>query len=512
MPHLEIKHLTLQTKTGRKLIQDLTLTVGKKDKLAIIGEEGNGKSTLLKAIYCPLEIQDHIIQTGEVKTSGIIGYLEQFLNTKWLSQTVEEYFLKDTPTSEVQYEKYSLFYELEAIFSQIGFPKKYIEKPIPISFLSGGEKVKLQMAKILWNHPDILLLDEPTNDLDLATLEWLEEFIQTLDKPIVYISHDETLLEKTANCILHLEQIENKTKARFTYEQIGYLEYVTKRNLGIQKQNQIAAEEKRKQEKQQEKWNQIYQSVAYKQENITRQNPSKGRLLAKKMKTVKAQQKRLEKKELTKKAQVEEAIFVKFHNEETIYQQKVILDWKDKTLKIGDTILKENLSLQVIGTEKIGVIGKNGSGKTTLLQQVYQELKQRKELKVGYMPQDYAILLEEQKTPIDFLRKKGGSGEETDIRTYLASMKLIQKEVESPIKELSGGQRAKLLLLKLILDKNNVLLLDEPTRNLSPLSNPVIRKLLQDFSGTIISVSHDRKYLEEVCDHLYDLDKQKRIS
>ena len=147
-----------------------------------------------------------------------------------------------------------------------------------------------------------------------------------------------------------------------------------------------------------------------------------------------------------------------------------------------------------------------GAGKTTLIKHIYDILQQKNDIKLGYMPQDYEDLLDAEMSPIDLLTKNNKTKEfMTKARTYLGSLKFTPEEVTNKIKYLSGGQKAKLLLLKLILDEANVLILDEPTRNLSPLSNPVIRKLLQDFPGTIISVSHDRKYIEEVCDKIYEL-------
>lgn len=354
-----------------------------------------------------------------------------------------------------------------------------------------------------------MLLDEPTNDLDIETLEWLENFILSNDKPIIYISHDETLLERTANCILHLEQLENKTKSKWTYEHIGYASYVEKRRNLIDRQNQMAKNDEKEHQKQVDKMNRIYQSVEYKQETITRQNPGKGRLLAKKMKTVKALEKRLDEKELTKKIHPEEAIFGKFHNDEEIHSSKVILDYKQPELKIGDKVVKRDVEIKVIGNQKWCILGKNGSGKTTLMKEIYIALKDRSDIKVGYMPQNYDDELELDISPVDFLNVNRTKEKEQTARTYLASMKLTKEEMLHPISELSGGQKAKVFLVKLMMEENNVLLLDEPTRNLSPLSNPVIRNLLKEFTGAIISVSHDRKYIEEVCDHIYYFDKKE---
>ena len=161
--------------------------------------------------------------------------------------------------------------------------------------------------------------------------------------------------------------------------------------------------------------------------------------------------------------------------------------------------------LKIKGSEKICMIGANGAGKTTLLKKIAEELLNRNDIKAEYMPQTYEDLLDLDVTPVDYLDKTGDKEERTRIRTYLGSLKYTPDEMEHPIRELSGGQKAKVLLLRMSLSGANVLILDEPTRNFSPLSGPVIRKMLREFPGAVISISHDRKYIEEVCDKIYQL-------
>lgn len=503
---LEIKNLNIKTlKEGKEIITDLNLAINQNDKLAIIGEEGNGKSTLLKCIYDYNLIKDYATITGKIIKNNLnIGHLEQFLDSGWNAQTLEEYFVKDKPNLEINYDRYGELYKLDSIFNELGFENINFENKL-ISNLSGGEKVKVQIAKILLNSPDLLLLDEPTNDIDIETLEWLEDFIINSKIPIVFISHDEVLLEKTANGILHLERIENKTKAKYTIEHIGYKEYIEKRNYLIDRQYRISRHEQKEQEKQKERLNNIYNSVRHQLETISRQNPGGARLLKKKMKNVKAMEKRMSKQEITNVPDVEEKIFAKFHNQDEIHNSKVILDYNLNELKIGNKVLKTNIHIRIIGKEKVCIIGRNGTGKTTLIKKIYENMKYRKDIKIGYMPQNYdELLLDADVNCIDFLRISYSKEEETTIRTYLASMRFTVEETNSLVSNLSGGQKAKLFIIKLILQKANVLILDEPTRNLSPLSTPVIRELLKNFDGTIISISHDRKYIDEVCDRVIE--------
>ncbi len=184
---------------------------------------------------------------------------------------------------------------------------------------------------------------------------------------------------------------------------------------------------------------------------------------------------------------------------------KTVLDFGPAVLKTGDRVLAENVSLLVRGPEKICIIGRNGAGKTTLLREVADALLQREDIRAAYMPQAYEELLDTDATPVEFLTRKGGKEETTRIRQFLGSVRYTPEETAHPVSEMSGGQKAKLLFLKMVLEGSNVLILDEPTRNFSPLSNPVIRDVLRAFGGAIISVSHDRKYISEVCDRVYRL-------
>jgi len=183
------------------------------------------------------------------------------------------------------------------------------------------------------------------------------------------------------------------------------------------------------------------------------------------------------------------------------------LDFTLPLLEIGGETLSKDIRLYVKGAEHVCITGRNGAGKTTLLRKIAEDLLLRKDIRAAYMPQNYADLLDMEKTPVEFLTNDSGEKDViTRAKTYLGSMKYTPEEFEHKLAALSGGQKAKLFFLKMILDGKNVLILDEPTRNFSPLSNPVIRDVLRKFSGTIISVSHDRKYIEEVCDICYRLD------
>lgn len=509
---LQIRNLAITHKKDlRNLIEDFSFVLRPGDKTVLIGEEGNGKSTLLKLIHEEQLVEEYVTWSGEIIRNGVrTGYLAQEMGQEARNCQVYEYFAENP-----------LFYdwtpkELADLGRNFGFSLEFFYSDQQVATLSGGEKVKLQLARILMERPDVLLLDEPSNDIDLETLEWMETFICQTSLPVLYISHDEYLMERTANSVIHLEQTMRKTKPRWTVARVPYRTYMEERGHSLQRLEEQARSEKREYEKQQEKFRRIQQSVEYKQATITRQNPSGGRLLKKKMHAVKAQERRFEKQweERTEVPDTEDAIYLRLGRQIPMPKGKEVLDYELDQLTADGKLLAEKIHLRIRGPEKVCIIGKNGVGKTTLLKQIAQELLSRKDLHAAYMPQNYGDLLPGEKTPLDFLQTKGDKEELTRIRTWLGSMKFTAEEMEHPIRELSGGQKAKLFFMKMSLEESDVLILDEPTRNFSPMSNPVIRRILADYQGAILCVSHDRKFIEEVCTEVYELtrDGLKRCS
>ena len=184
---------------------------------------------------------------------------------------------------------------------------------------------------------------------------------------------------------------------------------------------------------------------------------------------------------------------------------KVVLDFGPEELIVGDRVLARGVKLKVVGPEKICILGPNGCGKSTLMDRIARTLLARRDIRCTYMPQRYGEGVSYGMRPEEFLAPDGDKASVTKARIYLGSMKYTTEEMSHPVSDLSGGQRAKLLLLKAILDESNVLLLDEPTLNFSPLSCPAVRSLLASFPGCIIAVSHDRRFIEAVTPTLYRL-------
>lgn len=503
---LQIKGLNLTHKKDlRVILEDFNLVLNDGDKAVIIGEEGNGKSTLMKWIYNPALVEDYIEASGErILGKERLGYLPQELPEEEKGKTVYEFFSEEdqfwnqTPK------------DLAMLAGKFKMPGDIFYESKKMRNLSGGEKIKVQLMRLFMQDATVLLLDEPSNDIDITTLELLEKLIQEWKHIVLFISHDETLIEHTANMVIHLEQIKRKTKSRYTVEKCTYPDYVKNRLHRMERQEQKAMSDRREKELRDEKYQKVYQSVQSALGNCSRQAPAVAKNLKDKMHTVKSMGRRFEKADenMTEMPEQEEAIFFKLGNKSaSIPAGKTVMEYHLPKLQTpdGERTLSEKIDLKIRGSEKICIVGANGAGKTTLLKKIAEELRNRTDVHTEYMPQNYEEQLNLDLTPVEYLAPSGDKKEQTKVRTYLGSLKYTTDEMEHSIRELSGGQKAKVLLLKMSLSGANVLVLDEPTRNFSPLSGPVIRKMLREFPGAIISISHDRRYVEEVCDKVYVL-------
>ncbi|MCD8336313.1 MAG: ATP-binding cassette domain-containing protein [Lachnospiraceae bacterium] len=501
---LQFKNVTItHRKDLRVILEDFHCVLHAGDKAVMIGEEGNGKSTLLKWMYEPTLLDGYAQYQGErVIPHERLAYLPQELSLSDASKTVYEFFSEKPCFWEKNPGELAKQAKLVGLTAEI----YYLDQQM--GCLSGGEKVKVQMLRLLLTDPAVLLLDEPSNDIDIETLQWMEELIAGWPNIVVFISHDEVLIEHTANMVIHLEQVYRKQKSRCTVVRMPWLSYTEERLHQFQKQRQLAVNDQREKRMRDEKYRRMEQQV---QNNLREtKNDHAGRLLKKKMHAVKSMEHRFEREnaKMVPMPVQEEAIFFKMGGKETkIPAGKTVLECEIPELFTtdGSWLLAKNVRLRIRGAERVVIVGKNGVGKTTLLRKIAEELLSRSDIRAGYMPQNYEELLPARMNVIRYLSETGEKEEQTRLRTYLGALKFTEDEMLHPLDELSGGQRAKVLLLKLSLSGANVLILDEPTRNFSPLSGPVIRTILREFPGAIISVSHDRKYIDEVCTKIYEL-------
>ena len=500
---MQVSHLTVSHKKDlRPLIEDLSFVLQKGDRCAIIGEEGNGKSTLLKLIACPEEAERYVEYTGQIHTGGaVLGYLRQELTEGEKAMPVYAYF-----TESPGYEAFSMG-ELAELARAVSLEMGLLFDDRPVGSLSGGEKVKLQLMRVMMARPDILLLDEPSGDLDLEALRWLEGFILSCGLPVLYVSHDEMLLEKTANMVIHLELVRRKTLPRATVQRVGYREYVERRLRSLTHQEQMARDEKAQFEAQQKRLRELKDKVNRTMDSLSRSEaPHTGKMLKRKMHAITSMGKRFEREQenMTQMPDVEEAIAMHFPPCGYPEGKRVEFALPELTTPSGEP-LSHDIRLVLSGLEKVCIVGKNGAGKTTLMREMWETLKDRKDIRVAYMPQNYFDLLPQEQTPVEFLVREGSRAEESEIRSFLGSIKYTPEEMDHGISELSGGQKGKLLFISMIRSGAQLLLLDEPTRNFSPLSGPVIRQMLRSFTGGIVSVSHDRRFIAEVAEKVYRL-------
>lgn len=489
-------------KDNKKIIENLNFSLDEGDKIAIIGKEGNGKSTLLKAIYNKELIKDFAEIDGKVfNKNEIIFYLPQDLNDDmFIDKSAKELLHNFIPYEMFDYNlyfKYLNYFDLDY---------DLIENNSNFSKLSGGEKIKLMLVIGMMKNPTLILLDEPSNDLDIFSKETLKNFINSMHTPILFISHDVNLLKNTANGIVHLEILPNGS-TRNTVEKIPYEEYVEKRDNLIYRQTKQAKKEKEEFDKQMEVFRMVKDKVQHRLRN-TKAAPV-GKNLKDKMRTIKSMEKRFDNKKssMTKIPILENEIKLNFSNEVGLYNKKEIIDLNIEKLEIQGNTLSKDISLNIKAKDKICIIGKNGSGKSTLLKLIVKNLEDAG-VKYFYMPQNYKEEIDLEISPIEFLSIKYDKDEFTKIGTSLGALGYDREEMLRPISTLSGGQICELYFTKMVLGDYDFLILDEPTRNLSPLSLNKIQRSLGQFNGGILAVSHDEEFIKLVFDQVYQLNEK----
>ncbi len=502
---LNVSRLTIRTtQDGFTLVDDLSFTLNAGESFAIIGSEGAGKSTLLQAIHrCPTP---HVDITGDIRSHGKTAYLEQDVLATWRHETLLDFFVKTTPDEIPPPEAFERLADMKRRLNEVGFPDASYDETRRLESYSGGEIVKLAVAKLLLSDADIFLLDEPTNDLDFETIVFLEDFIVSTDKAVLFISHDEALLEATATGIIHLRRIMKRTRAETAFLKCDYASYVERFESDLARQETLARKERAEHRKKVERFRRIYQKVEHRQNQAVR-DPETARLLKKKIKSLKSTEKRYEKEKegFIPIPEREEPVDLRFDPSLAFPKGKSVFELSLATLERGGKTLSKNIELSVKGPEKIAIIGKNGVGKTTLLHAVHEHLKTRPGIRAGLMMQHYEDLAPHASALTFLIGADADRQEEARVRKMMGALAFERNEMEQSPHDLSGGQKAKLCLLKMVLESNNVLLLDEPTRNLSPLSAPQIHRLLERFGGAIVCVTHDRRFIDNVFDTLYEL-------
>lgn len=396
---IKINHLTItQNKDLRDLVSDLNITIQDGEKVAIIGEEGNGKSTLLKSLMGE-KLADFSIR-GEIQSDlQSLAYIPQHLPEELKKRSLQDYFFLDPADLD-----YSILYRFA---EELHFDSSRFASDQEIGSLSGGEALKIQLIHEFAKPFEILFLDEPSNDLDIETVDWLKKQIHKTRQTVIFISHDEDFLSQTADTIIHLRVVKHRKEAETLIEHLDYDSYSDQRKANFVRQSQQAANDQRAYDKTMEKHRRVKQNV----ETALRatKDSTAGRLLAKKMKNVLSQEKRYEKaaQSMTQKPLEEEQIQLFFSDIEPLAASKVLVRLENETLSIGQRILSQGLQLTVRGQDKIGIIGPNGVGKSTLLAKFQQLLSGKREISLCFMPQDYQETLQLDLSPVEFLSQTG---------------------------------------------------------------------------------------------------------
>ena len=504
------------------ILENVNFTVNEYDKIGIIGVNGTGKTTLFKIIS-----GIYGYDSGDIYTSKDceIGYLEQNTNFHSENTILEEVlevfkdviemekYLRDlehkiseesSNTNSTTLEKlmneysnkleafsdmngYGYKSEAKGVLKGLGFSDEDMDKPI--SILSGGEKTRVLLGKLLLKKPTLLLLDEPTNHLDSEAIEWLEVFLKQYKGTVILISHDRYFLDQVVNRIF---EIHNKKLKTYNG---NYSDFI--KASAIEKELELKKfEDQQKDIKKQEE--SIERLKAFGREKHLKRARSKEKALAKVDVLDKPEAYR-------KKAKIEFNPSVTSGND--------VLQLRDISMGYGERILFKDLNLDIYRGEKIALIGANGIGKSTLFKIIMNEITPLSgDIKFGTNVNE-SYFHQEQKTLnldntiIDEIWEDNKQLTQTSLRTMLGAFLFEGEEVFKKISTLSGGERARVAILKLILSNANLLLLDEPTNHLDIDSKEVLEEALSSYTGTIFTISHDRYFLNTVVDKVLVLDE-----
>ncbi len=505
---------------GRDLYKNISFQINNKDKIGIVGKNGAGKSTLLKLITGDQQPTSGSIQKQNMLT---VGYLPQELKVNSSNSILEEVLtanhevfdlnnrldqINSDLTIRTDYESDSymkLIDELtelnerlnhldadnqqkdaELLLKGLGFHQNELNQAY--NEFSGGWKMRVELAKLLIQKPDVVLLDEPTNHLDIESIQWLERYLVQYSGIILLISHDKTFLDNITN-----RTIELANGKAYDYK-CNYSKYIILREEEII--TQIAA--KKNQEK----------MVKHTQELINK-------FRAKKNKAAFAQTliKKLEKVEEIEIDQLENDR-IRFQFPDPTHAGKEILKIKSLSKNYDQKVIFNGVDLSISNGDKIALIGKNGMGKSTFIKSIVNDIHYDGEIElghqvmIGYFAQDEAQKLDQELSVFETIDEVAVGEVRKKIRQILGSFLFSGDDVEKKVKVLSGGEKTRLSLCKLLLQPNNFLILDEPTNHLDMASKEILKEALLDYKGTLLLVSHDRDFLNGLTEKVYFIKDQ----
>ncbi|MFV0272474.1 MAG: ABC-F family ATP-binding cassette domain-containing protein [Macellibacteroides fermentans] len=506
---------------GFTLFDDVSFVVNKKDRIALVGKNGAGKSTMLK-IFAGL--QSPTAGNISVPKELTIGYLPQQMqltDTRTVREEAEQAFdqihqlekqlerltLELAERTDYESESYhdlidkvthltehfqmmggnSYQAELERTLMGLGFVREDFERLT--SEFSGGWRMRIELAKLLLRQPDVLLLDEPTNHLDIESIQWLENFLATRANAVILVSHDRAFIDATT-----FRTIEISLAKIYDYK-VNYSHYVVLREERREQQMRAFENQQKK----------LQDTEAF---------IERFRYKATKSVQVQSRIKQLEKIDRIEVDEVDTAMLnLKFPPAPRSGSYPVIME--DVAKRYGDHLIFEHATLTINRGDKVAFVGKNGEGKSTLVKCIMGEIDFEGKLqlghnvKIGYFAQNQAQLLDDKLTVFDTIDYVAQGDIRTKIRDILGAFMFGGEASDKKVEVLSGGERSRLAMIRLLLEPVNLLILDEPTNHLDMRSKDVLKDALREFDGTVILVSHDREFLDGLVDKVYEFGNQR---
>nr|ADI17805.1 ATPase components of abc transporters with duplicated ATPase domains [uncultured Sphingobacteriales bacterium HF0130_33B19] len=505
---------------GQDIFRNISFMVNRGDKIGLTGKNGAGKSTLLRLLASEQAPNDGSIS---IQNGIIIGYLTQDLEFEDGRTVLEEAqtafeYLNDieqrmnhanrqlTERTDYESKEYldiiSEFNDLEERFRMGGghdVAGEISQVLIGLGFtqydfnrqtteFSGGWRMRIELAKLLLKKPDLLLLDEPTNHLDIESIMWLEKWLGNFSGAVVLVSHDKFFLDASTNRTIEI------TFSRINDYKASYTKYLNLRKDRIEKQIQA----KKNQEK-------------YIEDTTVLIN----KFRAKKNKAAFAQTliRKLDKLEIIQ-VEKEDVSHMQFRFPPAPHSGKMSLVIRDASKSYGDLKVLQNINLEIVRGEKIAFVGKNGEGKSTLAKMIANEIEYFGKIELGYQvsmgyyAQNQAEFLDDSLTVLETIEEVASGVDSIKIRSILGSFLFSNDEVTKKIKVLSGGERARVALCRLLLEPYNLLIMDEPTNHLDITSKELLKKALINYDGSLIIVSHDREFLDELTEKVYEFKNQ----
>lgn len=504
------------------LLDKISFVIAKKERIALVGKNGAGKSTLLKTIAGQQTPSEGNISLPKEITIGYLPQQMQLTDTNTVRQEAQLAFdhirrveqqLEQTQTQLAQRTDYNsenylrliekindlnetylmmgganYMAELEKTLLGLGFTRSDLDRPT--AQFSGGWRMRIELAKLLLKHPDILLLDEPTNHLDIESIQWLENFLTTRANAVILVSHDRAFLDAVTQRTIEI------TLGQIHDYRVNYSKYVELRKE--RREQQLRAYQN--QQKQIQETEAFIERFRYK---------------ATKAIQVQSRIKQLEKIEQIQIDVEDNAVLnLKFSPAPRSGTYPVVIENLTKTY--GQNTIFQNVTLTVNRGDKIAFVGKNGAGKTTLVKCIMQQITDYTgkltighNVKIGYFAQNQAQLLDEEKTVFETIDYIVQGDIRTKIRDILGAFMFGGETSDKKVKVLSGGERSRLAMIRLLLEPVNLLILDEPTNHLDMRSKDVLKNALRDFDGTLIVVSHDRQFLDNLVTKIYEFGNQK---